>query len=93
MQFSHLLLFIVAKSFLSPMIFSMPSVAFRCPFKIDSNGQKGVDIDMEDENDHILEEDISWCLPRTYTMERPPFAAGKPYSYTVITKLDKTRHV
>ena len=62
---------------------SNPSVAFRCPFSIMSDGTIKPDpIDPEEEEDEEAmsrRNDISWCLPKTYLMERPPFG-GKTIS-------------
>ena len=53
-----------------------PSPAFRCPFTELANGTLVPDPPPEDGSgleDGEEREDIVWCLPKTYLMERPPF--------------------
>lgn len=69
---------------------SNPSVAFRCPFSIMNDGSLKPDpIEPEDEDDEETMEtrtDISWCLPKTYLMERPPFG-GRRTKYSMALKM------
>lgn len=56
---------LVVVGVLSAVVVSVGSDTFMCPFDVDDVGRL-TDV-----------KKVVWCLPRNYSMERPPFGGGK----------------
>lgn len=64
--------------------FQLASTSFSCPFIVLANGTIKYDQPQNAEEAEEYAQDLArqpmgtiWCLPKTYTMERPPFVGKR----------------